>query len=213
MVNRSRKPPISRLRLATDERRAHLLAQGRALFDQRPYDEISIDDIAAAAGISKGLLYHYFSSKKDFYVETVRAAAAEMLERIRPPAEVDPAERLQRGLDAYLDYVESAPNAYLGLFRGGLGIDPEVSAVVEDTRRRLMRRILEEGLSIGRPRAALRLSLRSWLGFVEAAVLDWLDHGRDLDRVTLRATLAIALTNTLQTVAQLDPDSGLIRDT
>lgn len=195
--------------MATDERRGSLLALGRTLFNERAYDEISIDDIAEMAGISKGLLYHYFPSKRDFYVETVRVGAAEMLERVRPPEGLDPAERLQRSLDAYLDYVESAPNAYLGLFRGGIGADPEVAAVIEDTRRALTHRILEEGLSIESPRPVLRLTLRSWLGFVEAAVLDWLDHGRDVDRTLLRATMAIALTNSLQTVAQLDPESGI----
>jgi AcrR family transcriptional regulator len=198
-----------RLRMATDERRARLLSLGRALFDERPYDDIAIDDIAAAAGVSKGLLYHYFASKRDFYVETVRVAAAEMLERIRPPDGLEPPERLQRSLDAYLDYVESAANAYLQLFRGGLGVDPEVAGVVEDTRRALTRRILEEGLAIERPKPILRLTLRAWLGFVESAVLDWLDHGRDLDRATLRATLATALAHSLATMMQLDPDAGL----
>lgn len=215
MVNRppaARKPPApvgARLRMANDERRARLLGLGRTLFDERPYDEISIDDIAAAAGISKGLLYHYFSSKKEFFVETVRASAADMLEQIRPPDGLEPPERLQRSLDAYLDYVESAPNAYLQLFRGGVGLDSEVAAVVEETRRALTRRILEEGLAIEKPRPILRLTLRAWLGFVEAAVLDWLDHGRDVDRATLRATLATALPSALQTVVMLDPRAGL----
>lgn len=206
-----RKPaPQSRLRMATDERRAHLLSLGRVLFNERAYDEISIDDIAAAAGMSKGLLYHYFANKREFYLETVRVSAGEMLERIRPPEGLEPPERLQRSLDAYLDYVESAANAYLGLFRGGIGTDPEVAAVVEDTRRALTRRILEEGLAIDKPRPVLRLTLRAWLGFVEAAVLDWLDHGRDVDRATLRATLATALANALQTAVQLDPKGGLV---
>src|SRR5688572_23935942 len=71
-------PPDSNsswLRLATDERRTQLLDLGRELFNTRPFDDISIDEIAAAAGISKGLLYHYFPSKRHFYVETVREAA------------------------------------------------------------------------------------------------------------------------------------------
>ena len=64
-----------RARLSTDARREQLVAFGVEMFSERPFDDVSIDDIAAAAGISKGLLYHYFPSKRDFYVETVRAAS------------------------------------------------------------------------------------------------------------------------------------------
>src|SRR5882672_2031075 len=95
----------SRLRLQTDDRREKLLDLGRALFNERTYDEIGIDDIARAAGISKGLLYHYFPSKRHFYVETIRSAAAHMQELTRPDEALPPLERLQFGVDAYLDYV------------------------------------------------------------------------------------------------------------
>ena len=74
-----------------------LLQLGRRLFNERAYDEISIDDIAAAAGISKGLLYHYFSSKRVFYVETVRAAATEMIAITAPPPQLSATQQLDQG--------------------------------------------------------------------------------------------------------------------
>lgn len=205
MVNRSR---VERLRLGTDERRAQLLALGRRLFNERPYDELSIDDIAAAAGISKGLLYHYFPSKRDFYVETVRAAADEMLARTKPPDDLSEPDKLRHALEAYLDYVQQHARAFLTLMRGGVGNDPEVASVVEKTRTTLVRRMLEQGLRAKKARPAVRLALRGWLGFVEAASLDWLEH-RDIDRETLRATLANALTSALTTAMALDPEHGL----
>src|SRR4051794_2922845 len=64
-----------RVRLDLDKRRAKLLDLGIELFSRQTYEDMSIDDLAAEAGISKGLLYHYFRSKRDFYVETVRAAS------------------------------------------------------------------------------------------------------------------------------------------
>ena len=67
-----------RARLSTDARREQLVALGVEMFSERPFDEVSIDDIAASAGISKGLLYHYFPSKRDFYVAVVRHSADEM---------------------------------------------------------------------------------------------------------------------------------------
>jgi hypothetical protein len=79
------------------------------------------------------------------------------------------------------------------------GNDPEV-------RRTLVKRTVEHGLGMKKVRPALRVALRGWLGFVEAASLDWLEH-HDLDRETLRATLANALT----TAMLLDPEHGLER--
>lgn len=191
---------VNRLRLGTDERRSRLLALGLRIFNDRAYDEISIDDIAAAAGISKGLLYHYFSSKKEFYVETVRSAAAEMIARTEPPEDLPPEGRLQHALDAYLDYVEKNSKAFLTLMRSGVGVDDEVSAVMEQTRRALVQRILEKGLGQKEPPAKLRLALRAWIGFVEAASLEWLDR-RDVDRETVRALLEGSLINVI-TMAQ-----------
>ena len=87
------RPPRSvreRARLGVDERRAQLLELGLQLFSDHSYDELGVDDIARAAGISKGLLYHYFPSKRDYYVEVVRRAAGELLARTdgAPHAEV-----------------------------------------------------------------------------------------------------------------------------
>ncbi|MEO5770206.1 MAG: helix-turn-helix domain-containing protein, partial [Polyangia bacterium] len=64
-----------RVRLPTDERRTLLLELGIRLFSTHSYEDISVDDVAVAAGMSKGLLYHYFKGKREFYVETIRAAS------------------------------------------------------------------------------------------------------------------------------------------
>jgi AcrR family transcriptional regulator len=193
---------VNRLRLATDERRTQLLALGRKIFNERAYDEISIDDIAAAAGVSKGLLYHYFPSKRVFYVETVRAAAEELFEATRPPPEATPDEKLQHALNGYLDNVEQNSKAFVSLMRSGVGVDAEVSAIVESTRRSLVTRILEQGLGIRKPAPIVRLALRGWIGFVEAASLDWLEH-RDVPRDMLRGLLVSALAEALRTAGAL----------
>ena len=101
---RETKPP--RARLDVDERRAQLLALGLDLFSERAYDAISIDEIALAAGISKGLLYHYFPTKRDFYAAAIREASRQLLEFTRPDESAPPIERMRRVLDAYLAYVE-----------------------------------------------------------------------------------------------------------
>ncbi len=191
----SAKEPLprraSRVRLGVEERRAQLLDLGLAAFSERAYDAVSIDDLARDAGISKGLLYHYFPTKRDYYAATLRLAAAQLMARTDSDARLPALERLQHGLDAYLSYVEAHAPAYTALFRGGIGSDPAVAAIVEATRTEFLERVLS-GLQVARPSALMRLSLRGWLGFVEAASLEWVER-RGVSRVALRDTLAAVL--------------------
>jgi AcrR family transcriptional regulator len=188
------------VRLSPDERKAQLLSLGIRLFTERPYDDFSMDDVAAEAGVSKGLLYHYFPSKRLFYVEALRGACAEMLSLTEPDTSLEtPAEQLTVGLDAYLAYVADHSAAYRAILRGGIGTDPEVAAVTEDIRRVMMKRILL-GIGITSPRPRVRVAVKGWIGMVEAASIDWLDH-QDLSREQLVRMLMAALTGLLSSVS------------
>lgn len=178
----------ARTRLSVDARREQLLELGLRLFSGRSYDEVSIDEIAAEANVSKGLLYHYFGSKRDFYVAIVRRSADHLLERIEPDPEDDPATRLTRGVGAYLAFVEEYGEAYSTLMRSGIGADPEVAGIVERTRITIVDRILE-GAGVNEPPPIYRVAIRGWIGMVEGASLDWLDHG-GVSRDRLAALLA-----------------------
>ena len=187
----------ARARLDVDERRRQLVALGLELFSSRAYDEVSIDELAAAAGISKGLLYHYFPTKRDFYVATVRAAAAQLVERTSTPSTGDPLERLRKGLDEYLDYVMEHEKPYSALLRSGVGADEEVARIVDETRDALCARLVE-GVPLEAQGPLVRIALRGWLGFVEASTLDWLDAKRKVKREKLRDLLANVLLKAIE---------------
>lgn len=197
----------ARRRLGLHERRAQLLELGRALFNARSYEEISIDDIARAAKISKGLLYHYFPSKRRFFVEVVRDSAARMLLLTEPPvAGRTPRERLAAGLEAYLGYVEGNSRAYAWLLRSGIGVDAQVRDILEDARRAIADRIVTGlGLTGAKTPPEIRVALRGWIGMVEAASLDWVEHRGDMHRSTLRDFLAAALEGAI--LAVVDPSA------
>jgi AcrR family transcriptional regulator len=186
----------ARARLSIDARRGQLIALGVELFSERRFDEISIDDIALAAGISKGLLYHYFPSKRDFYVAVVRHCAAEMQRVTDPDAGLAPMERLVAGLERYLDYVDTHARGFATVLRAGIGSDPEVAAIVEDVRAAMAARILA-ALPVPEVTPAIRIAVRGWVGFAEAASLEWLER-RDLERAELRNLLVQALTGVVR---------------
>ncbi|MCB9749103.1 MAG: TetR/AcrR family transcriptional regulator [Myxococcales bacterium] len=186
----------ARSRLQVDERREQLLRLGIELFGDRSYDEISVDEIARAAGVSKGLLYHYFHGKRGYYVAAIRYAADQLVQKTEEAgeqlgAQTPSLEGLTLGLRVFLDYVERHGNAYSTLLRGGLGTDAEVMAIVEDVRLRFIAGIVER-LGVDPPPPPLRMMLRGWIGFVEAVSLDWLDH-RDAEVAEVAELLARTL--------------------
>ena len=149
---------------------------------------------ADQAGISRGLIFHYFPTKHDYYVAVLRGAADQLVEQTVTDSAGDVAERLAAGLRAYFRFVEERALAYATLLRAGGG-DPDIQELVEATRRRFIDSIRGHIAPLVVADAALlRAGLRSWIGLVEALALDWIDH-RDLTQEALvaLATRAFAL--------------------
>ena len=168
-----------------DERREQLLELALELFAERTFEEISIDEIARTAGISKGLLYHYFPGKRAFYVAAVRHAAERLLSETSGRVEaarsdgLEQGELLRVGLTAYLDFIEKRATTFVFLMRGGMAGDPEVRAAVDATREAFIEVMLEGHADAKDPRA--RTAVKGLIGFIEEASLDWLGH-RDFPR-------------------------------
>jgi AcrR family transcriptional regulator len=192
-----------RIRLDNDQRRAQLLELAKRAFSDRAYDDVSIDDLARIASISKGLLYHYFPTKRDLYIAGLREISDELVEAItRVPESLAPIDRVRTSVDAYLEHISRHSRAFVALMRGGIGSDPEVVAVVESVRTRLFDKFL-----LGSPFAALlagdarfETAVRGWIGFVEAASIDWCANPR-LSRVELRELLTEVLFEILRVAA------------
>ncbi len=122
----------------------------------------------------------------------IREAARRLLATTDMPPTMAPLERLTAGLTRYLDFVEQRADAYVTLLRGNIGADPGLAGIVEDTRRALLARLLRAIGGDGDVSPVVRLTLRGWLGFVEATSIDWL-VGRELSRDELLALWARAL--------------------
>ncbi len=195
---------VKHSRMSTDARREQLLAAGTELLGRRPYDEVSIGEIAAAAGVSKGLLYHYFPTKKDFVIAALRRGEDELGDLTAPDPSLSPTEQLTASLDRFLDFVEEHAAAYMAIFRSRGGGDPEIEATLEENRQRRLRALIDalarwEAAPVDvEPTPLLETALQGWMFFVEGAVLRWLeryDLGRDELRALLQQALVAALTS------------------
>jgi AcrR family transcriptional regulator len=165
----------ARRRLSTAERREQLLSVGARLFSESPYDDVWIEQVAEIAGVSRGLLYHYFPTKRDFYVAVTRAAADEVRELTEPDATLEPVERVRAGLDAFLQHAQTRSQGFLTAYRGRLAGDAEVRAIVEEGRQRQATKILAAVTGHRRPPPLLRLAVEGWIAFVQDVTARWLE--------------------------------------
>jgi len=190
-------------RLQVDERRRQLLEVGNALFAQHSFDEISMRQVAQAAGISKPLLYHYFPSKIELFKAAVAEHAAEIERLIEPSGTGTPLDQLTASLDAYLGWIEAHSVTWTKLMESAATL-PEAGELVETFRRRTLDQILKRLVGRRKPRPVLRNALHGWLGYVDAAILDWV-QGKDLDREQLRNMILAAFGAALFAAQQADP--------
>jgi AcrR family transcriptional regulator len=189
-------------RLGVDERRRQLLEAAARVFTERAYDDVSMAEVARAAGISKGLLYHYFPSKRDLFVATLEAAAAELREITQPDPSLPLGEQLVAAVDAYLAWIEQHADSYAKLLESQSGSD-DVRSYMTGVRGETVERMLGAVVRGGDP-AAVRTALHGWLWFMDGACLEWLAH-RDLTREQLRDLLVTAFMGAIGAAAQAGP--------
>lgn len=184
-----------RRRLTVADRRRELLRACLELIGTRPWDEVSMADVARAAGSSKPLLYHYFSTKSELYLAAVRTAADELRTASTPSPGLTPYRALHEALVAHVEWIDGNAGAYRAVLQGGLSADPDVQAIIEESRADVVAR-LAQGFGLRRVSPTQRTVMRGWVGFLEGACLDWLDSSdlskQDLVRILAASVRAIA---------------------
>ncbi len=198
----STQPRPAYRRLELDARRTQLLEAGARLFTERGYEDVSMSEVAAAAGISKGLLYHYFPGKRAFFAATLEAAADELRALTVTDPDLPPLEQLGAAVDAYLGWIEAHSDSYARLLHSA-GALADVASLVERMRDETAERIVA-GLRGDDPTPSLRCAVHGWLWFMDGACLQWLEAGHEPPRERLRDLLI----GTLAAAVALDRDIG-----
>ena len=164
--------------MTVEDRRQQLIGVALDLFSRRPPDEVSLDEIAAAAGISRPLVYHYFPGKLSLYEAALRRAADDLAGRFVEPPQGPLGERLLRVVSRFFDFVDEHGPGFAALMRGGPGTGSSTAGSVVDSVRHAAYQQLLVHLGTEEPPARLELVVRSWISLVESTALIWLEERR-----------------------------------
>jgi AcrR family transcriptional regulator len=184
-------------RLTSEERREHLLHVGVQLVGRYGTADVSIEEVAREAGVSKGLLYHYFPTKNDFFLAVLARSQAELDEQFSRDRELSAVEQFDQNLDGFLRFVDDHAAGYVAV-ANARGREPRVQKMVEQRRgRRVEELVALAALLAGLPREEARTPLlvagiEGWLGYSEAVILRWLSD-RELTRDEVHALLHAVL--------------------
>ncbi|MEU6004853.1 TetR/AcrR family transcriptional regulator [Streptomyces sp. NPDC001698] len=177
-----------RRRMGVEERRQQLIGVALELFSRRSPDEVSIDEIASAAGISRPLVYHYFPGKLSLYEAALKRASDDLAGRFAEPREGPLGARLLRVMRRYFDFVDEHGPGFSALMRGGPAVGSSTTnALIDSVRQAAYDQILSH-LGVEEPPARLELVVRSWISLAESTALIWLD-GRRIPRAELELQL------------------------
>ena len=161
--------PVVRRRLSADERRRQLVAIGLAKIVETPIQDLSMDDIATEAGISRGLLFHYFPTKTDFYLACIAAAGRRMLRTTAPDEGATGEEQVESVTRLMIEQIERRRGFYLALVHGHGVADPRVSEVMDSVRDGSTERVMT---ALDVPEAH-RDVVRAWWAYTEDRALTW----------------------------------------
>lgn len=212
-VSESESPPARR-RLSADERRRQLVSIGLSQIVETPIQDLSMDHIAAEAGISRGLLFHYFPTKTDYYLACIAAAGRRMLRNTAPDESLPGIQQVEMVTGAMIAQIDRRRDFYLAFIHGQGAVGdagPGLTEVVDSVR----------GVSTDRVVAALGLDdtqrdvVRAWWAYVEDRALTWSrrpaqSRSHTMDSLTGECVAAL---KALLDVAAMDHEVTWSRDT
>ena len=197
---------LRRRRLEPDARREQILECAIRLFGERPYAAVSTVDIAREAGVARGLLNHYFGTKRDLYLDVVRRMILPEQVDLVVPQGATLLERIDVCVDWFLDAVGEHGKTFVAVTGAeGVGDDPEIEKILFEADNVAAQRVLDAvGLGMSSDNEQQRAIIRAYGGMAKASVREWVRHGtlsRDELKVLLSATLITTVRDVLPQIA------------
>ena len=185
-------------RLDAAQRRGQILTAANSLFAERGYDAVSVGDIAQAAGVTRGLVHHYFGGRKEVYVGLLEWLGEVREEQLRPPQGRSARARVADSVSRWLDWTETNRTIWLAAIAPGEDVgDEDVKRVLDDLVRRAVALLASFHADIAEDSPRLRHALECWTGLNRTATRRWLRG--EATRESTQELLASTLEHVLRT--------------
>ncbi|GAA1610670.1 TetR/AcrR family transcriptional regulator [Actinoplanes couchii] len=201
-VGRVSVQAVRRRRLEPDARREQILSVAIRLFGAKPYAEVSTTDVARDAGVARGLVNHYFGTKKDLYLEVVRVMLTVPDVALSQLPQGELSERASSIVNWFLDVVSRHSTSWLAATGAGGMADAEVHEVIAEAVDHAASGVLQ-ALGSDDPTPALRAMTRAYVGLAIWTAQEWLQRGV-LTRDQVHSLLTVSL---LAMVEQVFPQA------
>ncbi len=160
--------------MAPHERREDLIRTALRIFARRPPGDVTPEDVAEEADVSRALVYRYFPNMAELRRAALERATAELMSRMVPPADLPPPEQLRESLRTFVDFADSYAPSYAALLNGGSVMATEETEAEIDRVREAVHGLILERMGVEAPSPRLLLALHCWVSAVETAVMFWL---------------------------------------
>ena len=162
------------------ERRELILSAASRAFASRPYEEVSLAEIAEEAQASEALVHKYFANKAGTYAQVLQRAADELAERTRRAADALPAgssarDRVRASILTYLDFIAERSPGWMA-YQILAGHEPGEAAQVREAARESAVEALADVVG-GSHGYRDEFALWGYLGFLDDACLRWVRAG------------------------------------
>ena len=168
----------ARVRMRPLDRRRQLVGIGLRKFVEQPVQDLSLDEVAGEAGVSRGLLFHYFPTKTDFYRAVVEAAGRRVLRNVAPDSGLGGTPAVEQIVGRFVAQVTRRRDSYVALVQGqgpfavadvhaGGSVEGAATSTAATLREQLAALVVS---AAGLPAAALP-AVHGWVAYVEDRAL------------------------------------------
>ncbi|PYG99953.1 TetR/AcrR family transcriptional regulator [Arthrobacter stackebrandtii] len=183
-----------RQRLAPDERRQQIFVCAQKLFNERAYEEVSATDIAAEAGVARGLINHYFGNKRGLYLEVVKVSSTVSAVAVAALPDGTLEERIDQAVTWFLDSLEKSGGSWLSFGGGSMGRDPDLEKILIAAENESVELLIEACGLAGRRngREDIKAMFRVYAQLARSGAREWLLR-KTLTRPQVHALLSSTL--------------------
>jgi len=157
-------------------RRERLVVAALKLFSERPFDDVSIDDIANEANVAHGLLSYHFGGKRGVYLAALQMVQSDLQVLTRPiRSDGGIAAQIKGMARRHFEYFRAHPQVLLGLLASAPS-DTETRAIAESAQAAGVQAFLDLLGLPENPPPMLQMALRGCMGFLDGITIRWLEQ-------------------------------------